>query len=348
MIILDSINKTFELDRSGSVNALSDISLRIGPGEIYGVIGHSGAGKSTLVRCINLLERPDSGHVWVDGVELTELSAGDLRKTRKKIGMIFQQFNLMAGRNVFQNVAMGLQYSGFSRGQIRERVEKLLSLVELEGKESAYPSQLSGGQKQRVAIARALANEPKVLLCDEATSALDPQTTQSILSLLQRLNRDMNITIVVITHEMAVVKKICHRAAVLEHGRVVEENNVANLFAAPQHQVTKGFLQNASNLSGVYQLVQEGSSVVDLQPGEVLLLMRYGTTKVCQPLISRMTKDFDLEINILFGDLEIIDGMPMGGTVAIFHGSHDGIQAALRFLESESIAVEVIRDARAA
>ena len=346
MIALEHISKTFQ-DKSGPVHAVKDVSLRIEPGKIYGIIGHSGAGKSTLVRCINLLERPTSGKVWVDGVEMTALNASALRKARKKIGMIFQQFNLMAARTAFQNVAMGLQYSGLSRARIRERAEKLLSFVELEGKSDFYPSQLSGGQKQRVAIARALANEPKVLLCDEATSALDPQTTQSILDLLQRLNQELGITIVVITHEMSVVKKICRRVAVLEHGAVVEENEVLSLFANPQQQITRDFLRTTSNLSGIYPLVRENSPVIRLESGEVLLLMRYGTVQVCQPLISRMSKQFDLDINILFGDLEIIEGAPMGGTVAIFHGRPEDIESALKFLESESITVEVIRDARA-
>ena len=347
MIRLEHINKTFS-DKSGLIHAVRDVTLRVRPGEIYGIIGHSGAGKSTLVRCVNLLERPTSGQVWVDGVELTALRAGELRKARKKIGMIFQQFNLMAGRTVFQNVAIGLQYSGLSRAHIRERVERLLSFVELEGKANVYPSQLSGGQKQRVAVARALANEPRVLLCDEATSALDPQTTQSILSLLHKLNRELNITIVVITHEMSVIKKICQRVAVIEHGAIAEENEVLGLFANPRQQVTKDFLYTTSSLSGVYPLVREDSPVVRLKPGDVLLLMRYGTTQVCQPLVSRMSKQFDLEINILFGDLEIIEGAPMGGTAAIFHGTPENIKSALKFLEAEHITVEVIRDARMA
>ena len=229
-----------------------------------------------------------------------------------------------------------------------EKVKKLLEYVELSDKADAWPSQLSGGQKQRVAIARALANEPKVLLCDEATSALDPQTTQSILALLQRLNRELGITIVVITHEMAVIKKICHRVAVMENGEVVEENDVLSLFADPKKQITRDFLRTTSNLSGIYPLVEEDAPIVRLKPGELLVLMRYGKAEVSQPLISHMSRLFDLEINILFGDLEIIDATPMGGTVAIFHGSQEAIAGALKYLEDEHISVEVIRDARAA
>ena len=227
-------------------------------------------------------------------------------------------------------------------------MKQLLEYVELSDKADAWPSQLSGGQKQRVAIARALANDPKVLLCDEATSALDPQTTQSILALLQRLNRELGITIVVITHEMAVIKKICHRVAVMENGEVVEENDVLSLFADPKKQITRDFLRTTSNLSGIYPLVEADAPITRLQPGELLLLMRYGKTEVSQPLISRMTKEFNLEINILFGDLEIIGSTPMGGTVAIFHGTPEAIAGALQFLKDEHISVEVIRDARSA
>ena len=348
MISLEHVSKTFNENRPNEVRAVKDVMLHIHPGEIYGIIGYSGAGKSTLVRCINLLERPTSGMVTVDGVELTALKPGDLRQARKKIGMIFQQFNLLAGRTVAQNIAMSLHYSGLPKSQIRDKVKQLLEYVELSDKANAWPSQLSGGQKQRVAIARALANDPKVLLCDEATSALDPQTTQSILALLQRLNRELGITIVVITHEMAVIKKICHRVAVMENGEVVEENDVVSLFAEPKRQITRDFVRTTSNLSGIYSLVEADAPIVQVQPGELLLLMRYGKAEVSQPLISRMTLEFGLEINILFGDLEIIGTTPMGGTVAIFHGTPEAITGALQFLKDEHISVEVIRDARSA
>ena len=228
MIQLEHLSKTFP--GKDSVHALRDVSLTVRKGEIYGVIGYSGAGKSTLIRCINLLERPDEGTVRVDGVELTALGAWALNRERRKIGMIFQQFNLFATRTVLDNVAYPLRFSGMSRRDIREKAESLLRYVELGDKRDAYPSQLSGGQKQRVAIARALACDPKVLLCDEATSALDPQTTASILQLIQRLNREMGITVVMITHQMQVVKEACHRVAVMENGRVVEEGDVFSIF----------------------------------------------------------------------------------------------------------------------
>ena len=233
MIELSHISKEF-VSGKRTVHAVQDVSLTIDKGEIFGIIGFSGAGKSTLVRCINLLERPTSGKVIVDGQDMLSLSAKELRQARKKIGMIFQHFNLMPSRTVFSNVAYPLQGQGLSKQAIQNKVRKLLKLVDIADKETAYPSQLSGGQKQRVAIARALANDPKVLLCDEATSALDPQTTKAILTLLKDLNQKLNLTIVMITHEMAVVKEICDHVAIMEHGQVVEQGEVFSLFADPK------------------------------------------------------------------------------------------------------------------
>ena len=238
MIELKHVSRTFG-DGKDRVHAVNDVSLEIASGDIFGVIGFSGAGKSTLVRCINMLERPDAGSIRIDGVEMTGLTPAALRSARKKIGMIFQHFNLMPSRTVAENIAFPLSGSGLGRKEIREKVRKLLTLVELEDKEDAYPSQLSGGQKQRVAIARALANDPGVLLCDEATSALDPQTTRQILKLLKNLNETLGITIVLITHEMAVVKEICTHVAVMDSGRVVEQGDVYTVFANPQMQITK-------------------------------------------------------------------------------------------------------------
>ncbi len=233
MIELSHISKEF-VSGKRTVHAVQDVSLTIDKGEIFGMIGFSGAGKSTLVRCINLLERPTSGKVIVDGQDMLSLSAKELRQARKKIGMIFQHFNLMPSRTVAGNVAYPLRSSGLSKQQIAEKVQRLLDLVGIGDKAEAYPKQLSGGQKQRVAIARALANDPNVLLCDEATSALDPQTTKAILQLLKHLNETLGITVVLITHEMAVVKEICRRVAVMEHGKVVESGEVFNIFANPR------------------------------------------------------------------------------------------------------------------
>ena len=274
MITLQNISKTF-IDGGKEVQAVKDVNLTIHDGDIFGIIGFSGAGKSTLVRCINLLERPTSGTVTVDDKEITALSAKELRKARKKIGMIFQHFNLMPSRTIFGNVAYPLKGSGLSKQEIADKVHNLLDLVGISEKENAYPSQLSGGQKQRVAIARALANDPKILLCDEATSALDPQTTKSILKLLQKVNETLGITIVVITHEMDVVKEICNRVAVMDHGNVVEEGEVFSIFATPQNKVTRDFIKTTSNLQKIEELVEAGSPVVALKPGELIVRLSY-------------------------------------------------------------------------
>ena len=250
MIRLENVSKTFT-DSNKEVHAVNNVSLTINDGDIFGIIGFSGAGKSTLVRCINLLEKPTDGKVFVDDAEITALSGKELRKARKKIGMIFQHFNLMPSRTIFGNVAYPLRGSGLSKEEIKEKVHHLLELVGISEKENAFPSQLSGGQKQRVAIARALANDPNILLCDEATSALDPQTTKSILKLLQQLNQTLGITVVVITHEMAVVKEICNRVAVMDHGDVVEEGEVFHVFASPKEPLTRSFIKTTSNLQKI-------------------------------------------------------------------------------------------------
>lgn len=346
IIELQNISKTFET-KNRTVEAVRNVSLHVTKGEIYGIIGFSGAGKSTLVRCINLLERPTSGTVTVDGVEMTALDKRALRRERKKIGMIFQQFNLMPSRTAFDNIALALHGSGLSREQINEKVTRLLEYVDLSDRAQSYPSQLSGGQKQRVAIARALANDPAVLLCDEATSALDPQTTRSILALLRRLNKELGITVVVITHEMNVIKRICDRVAVMENGQVVEEGDVFSVFAAPQQQITKDFISTTSSLSEIYRLVEDKDPVVDLKPNEVLVMMRFQSSTVSEPLISTVSRKYDVVCNILFGDLEIISGAPLGGTVGIFSGDQKNVSNALDYLREQEISVEVIKDARA-
>ena len=345
MIELSHISKDFGRG-SQQVHAVRDVSLSIGKGEIFGIIGFSGAGKSTLVRCINLLERPTSGTVTVDGKEVTALSARDLRQTRKKIGMIFQHFNLMPSRTVAGNVAYPLRGSGLGKQETAQRVAHLLELVGIGDKANAYPSQLSGGQKQRVAIARALANDPSVLLCDEATSALDPQTTKAILRLLKHLNETLGITIVIITHEMAVVKEVCHRVAVMEHGRVVEQGEVFSVFADPKQEITKNFIHTTSNLQKIEELIAEDSPVVRLQPGEVILRLSYLQRNVSEPLISTVSQKFDISLNIIFADITIVQDAPIGGTVAIIHGERKQITEAMEYLIEKNVGVEVIRDAR--
>lgn len=346
MIYLKNICKTFIDDNKKEVHAVNDVSLTINDGDIFGIIGFSGAGKSTLVRCINLLERPTSGTVEVDGKDLTKLSEKELRESRKKIGMIFQHFNLFPSRTIFGNVAFPLQGSGLSKEEIAAKVRNLLELVGISEKENAYPSQLSGGQKQRVAIARALANDPDILLCDEATSALDPQTTKAILDLLKDLNKKLGITIVVITHEMAVVKEICNKVAVMEKGRVVEEGDVFSIFANPQEALTQNFIKTTSNLRKIEDLVYEGSPVVDLKPGELIVRLSYIEKNISEPLISAMTYKFNVILNIIFANIEIIQDAPIGGTVAIMSGKSEDIDAALDYLRNKNVGVEVIKDAR--
>ena len=346
MIELRHISKDFGTGEH-AVHAVQDVSLTVETGEIFGIIGFSGAGKSTLVRCINLLERPTSGEVLLDGQELTALPPKQLRQMRKKIGMIFQHFNLMPSRTVAGNVAYPLRGSGLSREQIAAKVQSLLELVGIGDKADAFPSQLSGGQKQRVAIARALANDPSVLLCDEATSALDPQTTKAILHLLRDLNAKLGLTIVLITHEMAVVREICHRVAVMEHGRVAEQGEVFNVFVDPRQDITRSFIRTTSNLQKVEELIAADSPVTRLKPGELIIRLSYVQRNAAEPLISVVTKLFDVSLNIIFADINIVQDAPIGGTVAIISGERSHITKAIEYFIDKNVGVEVIKDARA-
>ncbi|MDR0221193.1 MAG: methionine ABC transporter ATP-binding protein [Lachnospiraceae bacterium] len=343
MITLENVSKTFSAD-TGSVEAVKNVSLRVEQGEIHGVIGFSGAGKSTLVRCINLLERPDSGRVFLDDKELTALSDKELRKARRKIGMIFQQFNLFASRTAFQNIAYPLRYSGLTKEQIKTRVGELLNLVGLDDKEKSYPSQLSGGQKQRVAIARALANEPVALLCDEATSALDPQTTHSILRLLKELNERLGITIIVITHEMQVVKEICDRVTVMENGAVVESGDVFSVFANPAQQITQDFINTTTNLSKINQLVSERHELTDLKPGEYVLKFKYLEKTAAAPLVSNISRAYNIDVNIIFANLDWIGGAPLGEMISVVSGGKENVDRAILYLQENKVGVEVILD----
>lgn len=345
MIRLENVSKTFT-DSNKEVHAVNNVSLTINDGDIFGIIGFSGAGKSTLVRCINLLEKPTDGKVFVDDAEITALSGKELRKARKKIGMIFQHFNLMPSRTIFGNVAYPLRGSGLSKEEIKEKVHHLLELVGISEKENAFPSQLSGGQKQRVAIARALANDPNILLCDEATSALDPQTTKSILKLLQQLNQTLGITVVVITHEMAVVKEICNRVAVMDHGDVVEEGEVFHVFASPKEPLTRSFIKTTSNLQKIEELIAADSPVVTTKKGELIVRLSYVEKNTSEPLISTVTQKFGIILNIVFADVEIVQNAPIGGTVAIVSGESSRIDEALQYLRDKNVGVEVIKDDR--
>ena len=344
IIELKTITKTFEQD--GKIfDAVKDASVSVEKGEIYGIIGFSGAGKSTLVRTINLLGRPTSGQVIVKGRDFLSLSEKELRQERKKIGMIFQHFNLMKSRNVFENVAFPLKHSGLSKEQISQKVHSLLELVEINDKDKNFPSQLSGGQKQRVAIARALANDPDILLCDEATSALDPTTTKAILKLLKKLNKKLGLTIVIITHQMEVIKEICDKVAVMEHGKIVEQGDVFDIFANPQNEVTKRFIKATSNLTKIEELIEEDSPVVHLEKGEYLVRFSYIQKNVSEPLISATSRIYDVTMNIIFAEIEIVQNAPIGGTIAIISGKKEAIERALEHIREENVGVEVLKNA---
>ena len=340
MIELRHIVKRFE-SKAGTVTAVNDVSLHIEKGEVFGIIGFSGAGKSTLGRCINLLERPTSGEVLIDGADITKLAAKELRGVRQKIGMIFQHFNLMPSRTVYENIEMPLKLTSLSAEERREKIRSLLELVELADKSEAYPSQLSGGQKQRVAIARALANDPKVLLCDEATSALDPKTTRSILKLLREGNSRLGITIVVITHQMDVVKFICDRAAVMEHGRVVEEGTILDIFANPKAPVTKGFIDSASNVDDLYDMLEdaEGRGVTH---GTVYLLT-YAGASAGKPLMTEIFKQFGVSANIIFGNIEILKGTPLGKLAVTLEGDAENVVSAVEFIKAHGVRFEEVK-----
>jgi D-methionine transport system ATP-binding protein len=341
MIQLVNITKTFTATRE--VRAVRDVSLSIEAGAIFGIIGFSGAGKSTLVRCINLLERPDAGQVLVDGQDLTRLSEPELRQARKKIGMIFQHFNLFRSRNVWSNIAFPLKYSGMKKEDVAARVQELLELVGLSDKASSYPSQLSGGQKQRVGIARALASNPSVLLCDEATSALDPQTTQSILALLRELNKKLKITIVIITHEMQVIKTICSHAAVMDDGVIVEQGTIFDIFSTPKAKITKEFIATTSHLNKVYDLLADESPVVRLSPSQSLCYFRYTGRNTVDALISTASIMFNVKLNIVFGDLDIIQETPLGGLIIILDGDSNSVNKTIEWFTEKGVTVEELK-----
>lgn len=344
IIELKDITKTFVQDGK-SLNAVDGASVTIEQGDIFGIIGFSGAGKSTLVRTINLLGRPTSGSVTVRGKDLLSLSARELREERKKIGMIFQHFNLMPSRTVFDNVAFPLKRSGMTRQQIADKVHSLLGLVEIDDKVSSFPDELSGGQKQRVAIARALANDPAILLCDEATSALDPTTTRSILRLLRRLKEQLGLTVVIITHQMEVIKEICDKVAVMEGGKIVETGDVFSIFASPRSEVTRRFIRSTSNLSKVEELIAEDSPVVRLQKDEQLVRFTYIQKNVSEPLISAISRMYEVTMNIIFASIEIVQDAPIGGTVAIVSGDPAVIERALGHIAAMDVGVEVLKKA---
>ncbi len=340
MIEISKVNKVFyQGDRE--INALKDINLNIAQGTIFGVIGSSGAGKSTLIRCVNMLERPTNGSVIVDGVDLTKLSSKQLSEARRNIGMIFQHFNLLSSRTVFENIALPLELAGQSESHIERKVSELLKLVGLADKRDTYPSNLSGGQKQRVAIARALASDPKVLLCDEATSALDPATTQSILELLKEINRKLNITILLITHEMDVVKSICHEVAIIGDGELVEKGTVGEIFAHPKTELAHQFIRSTLDLSipDDYQSRLQKTRVKGSYP---LVRLEFTGATVDAPLMSQISRKFNIDVSILSSDLDYAGGVKFGMMVAEIFGDEENDNAAIQFLRDNKVKVEVL------
>ncbi|ANU22171.1 methionine ABC transporter ATP-binding protein [Planococcus donghaensis] len=333
MIQIKNLTKTYTT-KHGTVTGVDNVSLEVGKGEIFGIVGYSGAGKSSLIRCINLLERPTSGSIVVDKKDLTTLSGDQLRKARLKIGMIFQHFYLISQKTVYDNIAFALRAAGTPSKEIKNRVEELLEMVGLADKRDVYPAQLSGGQKQRVGIARALANNPAVLLCDEATSALDPNTTLSILRLLKEINQILNITIVLITHEMNVVKEICDRMAIMQGGRVIEEGRVYDIFADPQKELTKEFISSVVSFNVPVHILKEFKGTL------VKVLFKGGVAG--EGVISDMLQSFSVKGNFLHGAIEYIQERPLGIFVMELKGAEIEVMEALRYLENRSAIVEVI------
>ena len=347
MIKLSNITKIFELP-SKKLTALDNVSLNIEKGQICGVIGASGAGKSTLIRCVNLLEKPTSGSVIVDGVELTGLSDRELVRARRQIGMIFQHFNLLSSRTVFENVALPLELEGEPKAKIQEKITALLELVGLSEKRDAYPSNLSGGQKQRVAIARALASDPKVLLCDEATSALDPKTTESILELLKKVNEQLGITIVIITHEMQVVKEICNKVAVMEQGLIIEQGSVLEIFTNPQKPLTKDFIDTATHINKGIETVLQHEHLLNLNPGDVLAKISFVGASTGEPLITKLSTQFQVAANILFANVEVIQETAVGTLLVGLSGEAEKIQQAIKYIHQSGVQTEILDEPKEA
>ncbi|GHU53115.1 methionine import ATP-binding protein MetN [Clostridia bacterium] len=343
MIELRELTKTYKAG-SNEVKALDGVSLTVDRADIFGVVGFSGAGKSTLIRCINLLERPDSGSVIIGGTDITAQTEKQLEKTRQKIGMIFQHFNLMRSKTVFENLALPLKYQKRSKRDIEIKVGEILNLVGLSDKRNNYPSQLSGGQKQRVAIARALANDPHILLSDESTSALDPQTTDSILELLQKLNKLLNLTIVIITHEMLVVKQICNKAAFMDKGRVVEQGDLFDMFSNPRTEATKKFTANAFDIEEVQKILRN----IDIKSltgenGKFLHLVFLGDG-ANDAHITKVARKFAVDISIIYGGIEIIQSRPIGNLFVVVQGTGDAVNAAIAHMRLTNTHVSVLSE----
>jgi len=324
------------------IHAIDHVNLTVNRQDIFGIIGYSGAGKSTLVRLINLLQRPNQGEIIVNGQNLLELNSKQLRKSRKKIGMIFQHFNLMNARTIFNNVAFALKGTQLSREQKKQRVNELLNLVGLSDKAQAYPSQLSGGQKQRVGIARALANKPNLLISDEATSALDPKTTESILNLLKDLNKKLGLTIILITHQMEAIKQICRNVAVMEQGKIIETGSIYQIFTNPRQQLTKDFINTTTHLNESINVILHQDQISYLTNEEKMFHLFYFGETTDLPLISKLYQKFEVSANILYGNIEMLQGKPIGNLIVILSGKPNMLEQALSFLKESQVKVEEI------
>lgn len=332
MIELKDVSVVFN-QKSTKVEAVKDINLTINKGEVFGIVGLSGAGKSTLVRTINLLQKPTSGKIIIDGKDITNLSGEALRKIRLNIGMIFQHFNLISGKTVYENIEFVLKANNYPKNKRKEKVGELLKLVSLEDKAKVYPANLSGGQKQRVGIARALANNPQILLCDEATSALDLENTEEILNLLKGINEKYGITIVFITHEMEVAKKLFHRVAVMSAGKIVEVNDIYSVFASPEHSITKSLISKNLNIQlpkGVEKLISMGE----------LIKLHFRGDKSIDPLISEVSKKFKVYMSIIHGKIDYINNKPLGILLVNITGEKEEIDKAKAFIKENVAEIE--------
>lgn len=340
MIRFQNVSKVFK-SKSQTIEALKDVNLTVEKGDIFGVIGFSGAGKSTLIRTVNLLESPSSGDVIVDGKNLATLSKRKVREAQKKIGMIFQHFHLLNSKTVLENVALPLTLSKGNKQDIEQRVKETLDFVGLSDKLDSYPDQLSGGQKQRVGIARALVTNPSVLLCDEATSALDPQTTVSILNLLKKINQEYKITILIITHEMEVIKEICNRVAVMENGRVIETGNVFDIITQPQTETTRNFVKSIVRdevPSTVYTLLEAKEYA-----GRVFNFIFLGASS-SKPIISQLAKQFNIEVNILFGNITELQQTSFGNLIVELIGPDEEIERGIHYAQQEKVQVKEVEN----
>lgn len=347
MIKLDNIDVTFH-QKKRTIEAVKDVTIHVQQGDIYGIVGYSGAGKSTLVRVINLLQVPTAGKITIDEDVIYEddrvtLTSAQLRSKRREIGMIFQHFNLMAQMTAEENVAFALKHSGLSKQEKKEKVAKLLELVGLSDRSENYPSQLSGGQKQRVAIARALANDPKILISDESTSALDPKTTKQILSLLQELNEKLGLTIVMITHEMQIVKDICNRVAVMQDGRLIEEGSVLDIFSHSKEELTQDFIKTATGIDEALVKIYQQDIVKNLPKDSLLVQLKYSGSNTDTAIVNDLYKFYQVSANILYGNIEILDHTPVGEMVVILSGDSGQLHRALEAVAEAHVEVTILK-----